>query len=75
MWVVEEAGANPQTSLVSETLFPTSLRSSGVTAVKPPFLLFPEINTFARPYSRRYGRLASNPFSGRKNSAVDFTPI
>lgn len=49
-WLVVGVGANPQTSLVSETLFPTSLRSPGVTNVGSPFLLFPEINTFARPY-------------------------
>lgn len=54
-WLAVEAGANPQTSLVSETLFPTSLRSPGVMNVGSPFLLFPEINTFARPYPCRAG--------------------
>jgi len=54
-------GVNPQTSLVSETLFPDFSLRDRPRVTGPPFLLFPEINTFARPYPAARSTPASRP--------------
>lgn len=84
-WRWSVAGANPQTSLVSETLFLTSLRSPRrVTAVGATLFIIPRDKHICASLPCRRGirelpgpvpALAARPFSGRKNFAVDFIPI